>query len=85
MNKQNKEKPLDYFLRMLIEKQIRFSDLVAIYVEYLEQRESKQRGLIVDGAIISSVLKNKNIWQGTKKQLKEKIETFLEESDVFRY
>ena len=83
MNKPDKETPLDYFLRMLMEEKIKFSDLLSIYVRYLEHNKKENRSQIVESAFLLSMYKNPKLNQGTKKQLEDRTTKAIENADVF--
>lgn len=77
------EKPLDYFLRMLIEGQIRFSDLVSMYVSYLERWGKDNREQIVESAVLLSMYEKSKLNLGTKKQLQDRTRVAIEKSGIF--
>jgi len=77
------EKPLDYFLRMLIEGQLNFSDLLGIYVSYLEKGERENRELVVEAAFLVTMLDNPKFNRGSEKDLKKRVQSFIKNSQVF--
>jgi hypothetical protein len=78
-----KEKPLDYFLRMLIEEKLYFVDLIRIYVAYLEEKNQENRKDITESSLIIAMYKNPKLNQGTKKQLEERATKLIEKIGIF--
>lgn len=85
MNKQKnmEEKPLEYFYRMLVEKKIKFSELVMVYTTYLEQETKENRKQIVESAFLLSMHNNPRLNMGTKEQLKNRTIKAIEKADIF--
>lgn len=77
------ETPLEYFLRMLEEEKMAFSDLLAIYVGYLEGKNSRQRKDIAEAAFLLSMWENPKLNQGTHKQLTDRTAALIDKSGVF--
>lgn len=82
-NKEEAERPLNYFLRMLLEGQLDFIDLTRIYVTYLEHLKDKHRKQMVETAVLLSVFEKPKLWQGTKEELKKRVRQAIEAAKVF--
>jgi hypothetical protein len=78
-----REKPLDYFLRLLISGEIRFLDLVRVYIVYLENERKENREQIVESATLLVMHDKPSFNQGTKKQLKDRTKKAIVNAKIF--
>jgi|WetSurMetagenome_2_1015567.scaffolds.fasta_scaffold1922238_1 hypothetical protein len=78
-----REKLLEKFYIALREGRISFSELSTIYVKFLERKEDEDRQQIVDSAVLLSVFEKPKLWQGTKKELKDKLKKVIKNANVF--
>lgn len=77
------EKPLDYFLRMLIEGKVNFSDLFRVYVGYLENKDKQSRNQIVEAGVLLTMHNEPKLNQGTKKQLKDRTIKAIKHANIW--
>ncbi len=78
-----KEEELGHFFGLLVDEKIAFTELMSLYVRYLEKKDKEQWRDIVEGSTLVLAQYNPKIWAGTKKSLKERIVTFLNKHKLF--
>lgn len=85
------EKVLEYFYRMLVEENLKFSDLLALYVSYLERKDKEQWQDIVEGSAlvlatqgaIKNAKKRSILWAGSRESLAKRCTDFLNKHKIF--
>lgn len=79
------EKPLEYFLRMLLDKKLRFTDLLRVYIRYLEHEEKEQRKQIVESAVLLTMHDEPRANAGTLRQLKIRTKAAIKAANIYDY
>lgn len=77
------EKPEEYFLRMLIEKKLNFSELIKRYVYYLEETNKENWKDIVEANTLLAGVKETTLWAGSKKSYQERVKAFIKKFNIY--
>ena len=81
----------EYFFRMLVDKEVAFPKLLAVYVAFLERENKEQWGDVVEGSTlvlalhgtIKTARKRALLWAGSPESLKKRCIDFLNKHKLY--